>query len=92
MLAAGRPDGAVAPQEIGLYLAARLARAIGGRLGVRGSPGVASAPGPSPVAVLQLPPSALAGSRVEPGTRRTPGPSRTCPAGICPAGICPART
>ncbi|TCK22485.1 hypothetical protein [Pseudonocardia endophytica] len=61
MLSAGRPDGPVAPQEIGLYLAARLARAIGGRLGVRGSPGVASAPGPSPVAVLQLPPSVLAG-------------------------------
>ncbi len=62
MLAAGRPDGPVAPQEIGLYLAARLARALGGRLGLRGSPGVASAPGPSPVAVLQLPPSVLAGS------------------------------
>lgn len=63
MLAAGRPDGPVAPQEIGLYLAARLARTIGGRLGVRGSPGVASAPGPSPVAVLHLPSSAIAGAR-----------------------------
>ncbi|RZT85923.1 hypothetical protein EV383_2810 [Pseudonocardia sediminis] len=63
MLAAGRPDGAVAPNEIGLYVAARLARAIGARLGTRSSAGTQSVPGLSPVAVLHLPPSLLAGGR-----------------------------
>jgi hypothetical protein len=88
MLAAGRPDGPVAPQEIGLYLAARLARAIGGRLGLRGSPGVASAPGPSPVAVLQMPPSVLAGSRSagEDGDARSGADRLAAPAGADPPG------
>lgn len=63
MLAAGRPDGPVAPHEIGLYVAARLARAIGARLGTRSAAGTQAVPGLSPVAVLQLPPSLLAGGR-----------------------------
>lgn len=98
MLTAGAPEGPVAPQEIGLFLAARLARAIGGRLGLRGSPGVASAPGPSPVAVLVLPPSALAGGRsgedadVRPGDEWSaelpPGPGGE-PAAEQPTGLVP---
>ncbi|MEV1293661.1 hypothetical protein [Pseudonocardia sp. NPDC049635] len=57
-LTTATPDGPVAPQEIGLHVAARLARTIGARLGVRGPAG---GTGVSPIAVLQLPSSVVRG-------------------------------
>ena len=59
-LSTATPAGPVAPQEIGLHVAARLARAIGGRLGVRGPAGNTAL---TPVAVLALPSSVIGGGQ-----------------------------
>ncbi|MEQ3550135.1 hypothetical protein WIS52_06590 [Pseudonocardia nematodicida] len=59
-LTSARPGGPVAPQEIGLHVAARLASAIGARLGVRGPAGNT---GVAPIAVLHLPSSLIGGGR-----------------------------
>lgn len=62
-LGSATPGGPVAPQEIGLHVAARLARAIGARLGVRGPAGNSAI---APIAVLHLPSSVVGGGRSEP--------------------------
>lgn len=62
-LGSATPGGPVAPQEIGLHVAARLARAIGARLGVRAPAGNSAI---APIAVLHLPSSVLGGGRAEP--------------------------
>ncbi|WP_346109181.1 hypothetical protein, partial [Pseudonocardia alni] len=61
-LGSATPGGPVAPQEIGLHVAARLARAIGARLGVRAPAGNSAI---APIAVLHLPSSVLGGGRSE---------------------------
>ncbi|GAA4982663.1 hypothetical protein WHI96_12750 [Pseudonocardia tropica] len=61
-LGSATPGGPVAPQEIGLHVAARLARAIGARLGVRAPAGNSAI---APIAVLHLPSSAVGGGRSE---------------------------
>ncbi|MEU9819332.1 hypothetical protein ACIGG9_15380 [Pseudonocardia alni] len=61
-LGSASPGGPVAPQEIGLHVAARLARAIGARLGVRAPAGNSAI---APIAVLHLPSSVLGGGRTE---------------------------
>ncbi|WP_224386196.1 hypothetical protein [Pseudonocardia sp. ICBG1293] len=61
-LGSATPGGPVAPQEIGLHVAARLARAIGARLGVRAPAGNSAV---APIAVLHLPSSAVGGGRSE---------------------------
>ncbi|ALE83899.1 hypothetical protein [Pseudonocardia sp. HH130629-09] len=61
-LGSATPGGPVAPQEIGLHVAARLARAIGARLGVRGPAGNSAV---APIAVLHLPSSVIGGGRSE---------------------------
>ncbi|MFP5020283.1 hypothetical protein [Pseudonocardia phyllosphaerae] len=64
-LSTAQPNGPVAPQEIGLHVAARLARSIGATLGVRGPAGSTEG---AAVAVLHLPPAVVGGGqqRAEP--------------------------
>ncbi|MBC3192790.1 hypothetical protein H7X46_17125 [Pseudonocardia sp. C8] len=71
-LTTATPPGPVAPQEIGLHVAARLARAIGARLGVRAPAGNG---GGTPIAVLHLPPSVVGGGQQ---------PEQSAPAGAVP--------
>ncbi|OLL72794.1 LPXTG-motif cell wall anchor domain protein [Pseudonocardia sp. Ae168_Ps1] len=66
------PAGPVAPQEIGLHVAARLARAIGARLGVRDP---AASTGVSPVAVLHLPSSVVGGGQQPAAAPEAVGPT-----------------
>ncbi|ANY05132.1 hypothetical protein [Pseudonocardia sp. HH130630-07] len=72
-LGSATPAGPVAPQEIGLHVAARLARAIGARLGIRGPAGNT---GVTPVAVLHLPSSVVGGGQqpaaADPRTQAVP--------------------
>ncbi|MEU6700539.1 hypothetical protein [Pseudonocardia sp. NPDC046786] len=75
-LTTATPGGPVAPQEIGLHVAARLARTIGARLGVRGPAGTT---GVSPIAVLHLPSSVVhggpQGEQPEPAREQEAGPT-----------------
>ncbi|MEJ8277491.1 hypothetical protein [Pseudonocardia spirodelae] len=71
-LGSATPGGPVAPQEIGLHVAARLARAIGARLGVRAPAGNTAV---APIAVLYLPSSVVGG-----GSRPEPAPAEPAPA------------
>lgn len=76
-LGSARPSGPVAPQEIGLHVAARLARAIGARLGVRGPAGTG---GSAPIAVLHLPTEVVGGGQ-RPEQPPAPAPPATADAG-----------
>ncbi|MFP5068105.1 hypothetical protein ACLFMI_00320 [Pseudonocardia nantongensis] len=83
-LSTGRPAGPVAPQEIGLHVAARLARAIGARLGVRGPAGSS---GLTPIAVLNLPATVIGGgARTEPPA----APSTAAPPAAAASAVAPS--